>query len=145
MGRMYTLAMRVGRLVEIRVVGALTVEEARALMGGMIQLLPRLAAGARVLSCSDLRAARSVSTAVAEHMAVLLKGSNARLERDATLIGDDKVLAMQTARLIDEAGFDGRRAFPAEEDALAWLAPCANGAELARLKQFLIEGRPKTA
>jgi hypothetical protein len=140
---MFTFEMKVGRLVETRIVGALGMEELRDLFSAMLTLVPRLPPDGKVLSLTDLRAARAMPVDAAEHMVLMLKGSSSRLEREAILLGTDRVAAMQMARMEKETAFPGRRICRDENEALEWLRPLATPAELTRARKFLTDGRPK--
>ncbi len=140
---MFTLEMKVGRLVETRVVGTLDAEQVRDLFSAMLALVPRLPPGGKVLSCTDLRAARPMPIDVAEQMGRILIGTATRLDREAVLLGGDRVVKMQIERLEQETRSPARRACYDEAQVLEWLRPSASAAELARARRFLTDGRPK--
>jgi hypothetical protein len=140
---MFTLEMKVGRLVETRLIGTVGMDELRDVFSAMLGLVPRLPPDGKVLSLTDLRAARAMPIEAAAHMVQILKGSASRLEREAVLLGTDRVAAMQMARMEKETSFAGRRLFSDENQALEWLRPLATPAELARARKFLTDGRPK--
>ncbi len=140
---MFTFEMKVGRLVETRIAGTLDADGLRDLVSAMLKLVPRLPPDGRVISITDLRQARPLPVEVAEQMILLLKGAAVRTEREAALVGGNRVLAMQLERLQKEIGNDGRHVFTDEEPALDFLRPLATAAELARARKFLLDGRAR--
>jgi hypothetical protein len=133
---MVTIERKVGRLVEIRPRGA---TEAHPGFGRVIALANELGRDAKVLLCIDARQADPVSAAEQARIRTAQLAGRERIERIVTVVGDDPLHAMQTARLNEGHRDDFALTARTPAEAVELLADLLNPAELARLKQFLAE------
>jgi hypothetical protein len=139
-----TLTHRVGRLIETRITGVLTLEDVAELRAGFLAVY---ASGeGKFLSAIDVRQAVVLAR---DHIAKLLlqlfTDSNPRIERSAILVGADALAPVQAEALILQARHPGRRVFRDAEAFVAYLAEVATPEEIARLREFLDEAPAPSA
>jgi len=139
----YTIEAREGRVVEARVFGLRTAEDAAAYSLALGTQLLRMPSDARAVLCADHRPVVIYPQAVADGLVALFTQMNTRLERVAILAArSNATLVLQLERLVREAAYPGRKVFFAPEDAQGHLAPVLNPPELRRVREFLDEYRP---
>jgi hypothetical protein len=132
---MVTIERRVGRLVEIRVKGDPGVKPP---FGRVIKLANELGPDAKVVICSDIREADSVSMERADRLAILQRATRERVERAVMLVGERAVQLLVAERVRDTgAGREVVHVARTPAEAVAILQPLLVAAELTRLKQFL--------
>src|SRR5579883_627232 len=129
---MIRAAMHVGRLLEVRAVLPIRMDEVPGLLQTMKDLFER--APPLVVSILDARHYGVEPPEAAEHFLKVIKRDNARIERSAFLVAPDQpVLGLQLERMIREAGSSKRRLFRNVADAVAFLDPVLTPEERARL------------
>jgi hypothetical protein len=136
----YVVGNRVGRLIEARVYGLRTREDADEYARDLgIQLL-RIPRAIRPILCADHRPVVIYTQPAADRLVELFTQMNARLERVAILVArSNATLAMQLHRIVREAHYTARRVFHTAEDSYAHLAPVLDPEELGRMREFLAE------
>lgn len=134
----YAIENRAGRLVEARVFGLRSREDADAYsrdLGIQVMRMPR---DVRPILCADHRPVAVYSQPVADRLAELFVQMNIRLERVAIIVApSNATLSMQLHRIVREAGYSARRVFFSTDEACAHLAPALNPAELSSAREFL--------
>jgi hypothetical protein len=131
---MVTMERRVGRLVEIRVTG----EPDATMFGRVIALANEVGPDAKVILCSDIREAQTLTTERADRLATIQRATRERVERAVTLVSDRPVQHLVAERVRDMGpgrGVAHVAKTPAE--AIALLDPLLTPAERTRLRQFL--------
>jgi hypothetical protein len=136
----FTAANQVGRLIEVRVVPPLTLEEATRFMQEVVRLTS-LHTG-KIVACTDLRTGtRTVDPNTIDFLAGIMRAENPRLERNALVVTPAAATFMlQMERMVKTAGTPVRRIFRTRGEAEAWLGEVLTGAERARVRVFLDEG-----
>ena len=128
--------MRVGRLLEVRALLPIKLEEIPALtetMRGIFERAPRL-----VVAILDARAYGLEPPIATDHFIENIKRDNPRIERSAFLIEPGQsLLGLQLERIIREAGNPNRRLFRDVAAATAFLRPALTAEESSRLDAFL--------
>ena len=119
----YTIEPSVGRLIEARVFGLATREDADAysrLLGQVVSAMPRRVAP---VLCADHRPVRIYPQPAADRLAELFTHMNGRLERIAILVSPtNATLGLQLDRIVREVKNDRRQAFRGTDRALDHLA-----------------------
>ena len=131
---------RVGRLIEVRVVPPVTMDEATAFMMDIVRLIS--AHGGKIVACTDLRAAtRTIDPDSIDFIASLIKSENPRLERNGLVVSSlAPTFTLQMERMVKVSGAGSqRRVFKTRVEAEAWLGEVLAEPEKARLRQFLDE------
>jgi hypothetical protein len=136
---MISVAHRVGRLVEVRIITPVTAEEIQA-MGQRIGLAYAACAPRPIVGCTDLRGANLFPMDLAEQVAAFMKKGNPRIERGAMLVGESALFSMQVERVVREAGNPSRRTFRVRTELEKWLAEVLTPFERQRVRHFLEEG-----
>jgi len=138
---MYSVTCVTGRLVEVRFLSMDTVEEARAYVADLSNLIGRL--HGLVVPCGDVRriATHIYAPGVAEIMLAGVAALNERIERAALVLPTrNATFDLQTGRMVREAGHASRRSFRSAGEAEAWLGQVLTPDERTRLEWFLAEG-----
>lgn len=130
--------MRVGRLLEVRAVLPIAIEDIPTLresVRAIFERAPRL-----VVAILDARAYGIEPPDAADHFLKTIREDNPRIERSAFLIEPDQsLLSLQLERVIREAGNPNRRLFRDVSSATAYLRPSLTPEESARLDAFLVD------
>lgn len=124
-----------GRLIELRVVSPITLEEAAALYRAHVEVISKISGD--FIVAVDLRRAFVFPPQVTDQLIALATQLNPRLLRSAILINQSAILGLQAERAIKEAGNPNRRTFREPEDLEQWLAEILTKTELSRLHEFL--------
>ncbi len=125
-----------GRLIEIRSIAPITMEDTQSMVGGLMRVLT--ASTARFVGCGDLRRAAVVAPEITDASISLLRRENPRIERTAFLIDTTgAVLGMQLERIVREANNPARKVFRDPVALRAFLDPVLTPAERTRLETFL--------
>lgn len=139
----YVINNRVGKLIEARVFGLKTREDADAYsrdLGIQVMRMPR---SVRPILCADHRPVAIYPQPAADRLVELFLQMNARLERVAILVSPtNATLTMQLNRFVREASYAARRVFQRPDEANVHLAPVLDVEELARMRDFLDEFKP---
>ncbi|MGE0787849.1 MAG: hypothetical protein AB7S26_19400 [Sandaracinaceae bacterium] len=138
----YEIAVREGRLLEARVFGLWSAEEADAYSAALASEV-KAHANALVL-CADHRPVKVYPPEVTDRLVSLFKQMNSRLERIAILVApSNATLFLQLERVVRESQFDRRRVLRDAEEGLRHLAPSLSRRELDRARAFLAEWSPE--
>lgn len=134
-----SVAHHVGRLLEIRVVPPVTMDDTTRFLQDIIRLIG--AQTAKVVACTDLRSgSRTIDPSSIDFIAGIMRSENPRLERNALILSSmSPTFALQMERMVKTAGAVQRRIFKTRGEAEAWLGEVLTGAERARLRTFLDE------
>lgn len=135
----FTVANHVGRLIEVRVVPPLSLDEATRFMQEVVRLTS-LQAG-KIVACTDLRTGtRTVDPDTIDLLAGIMRSENPRLERNALIVSPmSATFALQMERMVKTAGTAQRRIFRSRGEAETWLGEVLSGAERGRLRTYLDE------
>ena len=131
---MVSYERRVGRLVEVRIVGAMDDFRFSRLIAHANDLGP----DAKIVVCTDVRKASLPNLEVLTRIATAQLASRERIALRVVLIGDGAVWA-HIADRVSEGSESFTEIVRTPEDAIARLATVLNPAELARARQFLAE------
>jgi hypothetical protein len=134
----YSVAHKVGRLVEVRIEGR--PEDPNAFLHELVRVIGGVAG--RIVVATDLRKmAKAANPDEIDSIASFMRGENPRVERNALLLpGESATVQMQIERMVKSAGSESRRLFRVRGAAEAWLAEILNAEERARLAAFLDAG-----
>jgi hypothetical protein len=142
----FTIETRAGRLIEARVFGLRTREDADSYATALGAQVLRMTSHAPPILCADHRPVFIYPQAAAARLAELFTQMNAQLERVAILAArSNATLVLQLDRLVREAAYPSRRVFYTPEDAQAHLAPVLDTGELRRFRAFLEEYPPRSS
>ncbi len=128
---MVTFERRVGRLVEVRIVGEIDFRHS-----SLIALANELGPDAKIVVCADVRNASVPKLELVTRIATAQLASRERIALRVALIGEGPVWAPIADR-ISEGSASVTELVRTPEDAIARLATVLNTAELARARQFL--------
>jgi hypothetical protein len=134
---MYTVEVREGRLLEIRMESPLEFADVQEFRQRVMALVG--AALRPVIACTDLRRARIFSPDSAEAITSMMRHDNPRVERNAILVGDSALFSMQVERMVREAGSHSRRTFREPLELKLWLRDALSESERWRLNMFVTE------
>lgn len=134
----FSVELRVGRLVEARVLRLGTREDADA-YGLAVAACAQRVSGRPVL-LADHRAVRIYPQRAADRLVELFRPNNTRYARIAVVVSPlNATLRMQLERLVREASSDHRRVCTDADAALAHLSTSLERSELDRARAFLAE------
>ncbi len=131
---------QVGRLIEVRVVPPVTMDEATTFMMDIVRLIS--AHQGKIVACTDLRAGtRTIDPDSIDFIASIIRSENPRLERNALVVSSlAPTFTLQMERMVKATGAGAaRRVFKTRGEAEAWLGEVLSDAEKARLRLFLDE------
>jgi hypothetical protein len=133
---MFTVTVRVGRLVEARLASLADVDE----VGRFERAMGEAFASADGLSvvCADWRQANILAPAVAERLTGLLQRGNPHVERSAILLArEHATFNLQVERLVREAQNPARKTFRDAAAMVEFLGAVLTPAEKARAVELL--------
>jgi hypothetical protein len=131
---------KVGAIIEIRFIGAASIEDVAAFEAKLQALVRRIVrqGKARPVLCTDLRACALLRPEVSERLLKMMKHDSPQIERNAFLGQDSALFSLQVQRLIATSGArERRRMFKEPSELLAWLTDLTTPPERARLRMFL--------
>ena len=141
---MWTIEQRVGRLIEIRVASPIVYADLDAFGARLIECIARVTERVpRVLACTDLSGANIFAPEVAEWFIRLMHRDNPVLERNAFLIGQSAMFALQIERMLKQGNSHIRRAFRDPEPLIEWLGELLTPLERERVRQMLAGSSPR--
>jgi hypothetical protein len=144
---MNTAAIRVGRLLEIRLLSYQSVAEVAAVFTAIGAELARVPSSTQIVTVTDWRNCPVMSSDAAEFALAGMTKNNARVLRSGALASRDSPIAvLQFLRLVRESRHESRRLFFDEDALRRWLGEVLTDAEKLRLDEFLREavaGQPK--
>jgi hypothetical protein len=129
------VAHRVGRLIETRIRGDITLEDVGVIMQQAQAVYARPIE--KFLSVVDLRDTRAQEDQIVQPLLQLIKGVNPRIERVGFLVGGDSLLTVQVESVVLSARHPGRRVFRDAAVLIEYLGEVASPEELSRLEAFL--------
>jgi hypothetical protein len=133
---MFSVANRVGQLLEIRVASPLTMDDAMALFKQIYKTMPR---GKQSRVMVDARALRIVDPSVIDAIVMMMRQDNPWVERNAFLLSTGAVLHIQADRMLKDLGVSNRQSFQNRTLAERWLSEVCTPEERTRLRRFLDE------
>jgi hypothetical protein len=133
---MFSVANRVGQLLEIRVASPLTMEDAMQLFKLIYKTMPK-AQKTRVMV--DARGLRIVDPAVIDAIVMMMKQDNPWVERNAFLLHTGALLHIQADRMMKDLGVTNRKSFQNRTEAEKWMCEVCPPDERTRLRRFLDE------
>ncbi len=151
---LFTVEMKMGRLLEIRVAsGFRTVADVDAMFHELASVVadksPRSWSGAgqrggeRHITIADWRQCVIMSTEAAERLQQRMTDTNPNVIRAAAIASYESPSAvMQFLRVVRDSQHEERRLFFEEGQTANWLGEVLTPTEAARLRIFLREGRP---
>jgi hypothetical protein len=129
-----------GKLITARVFELKRLSQADEYSQTLAAEVARFPAAIRPVLCADHRPVAIYSQPVADRLSELFAQMNSRLQRIAILVApSNATLTLQLNRIVREARFENRRVFFESAEAVAWLQPSLDIAELRRADQFLNE------
>ena len=134
---MFTVDVKVGRLLEIRLVAPVTMQDLQGLgqrLGELFQKHP-----GKLVSAANAARAAAVPADVAARVVEVFKADNPRIERSGILVSDSAIFSLQIERLVAAAEHPARRCFHDAFELKVFLGSLLNRDEHARLAQFLGE------
>jgi hypothetical protein len=138
----YRVERRAGRLIEAKVFGLRTREDADEYGAAIVAAVRAHSGKEAPVLCADHREVVIYPQPAADRLVELFRPNNSRFERIAILVAATNVtITMQLDRLAREAGFENRRVFREPAGALAHLAGGLDKTELARARAFLADRR----
>jgi hypothetical protein len=135
---MVTVENRVGRLIEVRQTGKVTVEELQESFPIFQRILSSSAE--RFVMATDWRGMRVLDAKTSEALLGIMRAKNDRIEQQMLLMDPSAVMGLQVRRLFKDAGGESRAVFESADLARRWLEPVLNPLEVASLKRFLTMG-----
>lgn len=136
----YRVERRAGRLIEARVFGLRTREDADEYGAAIVTAIRAYSGKQAPVLCADHRLVVIYPQPAADRLVELFRPNNSRFERIAILVSSTNVtITMQLDRLTREAAFEHRKVFREAGGALAHLAGGLDTPELARARAFLSE------
>jgi Xaa-Pro aminopeptidase len=134
----YTVARRVGRLIEVRHFTTMSAQDLDAFHARMLELINEQKG--RVVSCVDFSRVRIFSPENADRIRSTMRLLNPSIERSAILLApENATICLQMERLVRDAASPSRRSFREAGAAIAWLREVLSPEELARLREFVSE------
>jgi hypothetical protein len=134
----YTVACRVGRLIEARLKWLNGPADVQRLQTVMLEVFAQ--AGQNGVICADWREALVFKPEVGDALVELLRRGNRQVNRSAVLLSaSDATFGLQIERLFREAQSPHRRSFRAIEPMLSWLGEALSPEERQRATAFLAE------
>jgi hypothetical protein len=135
-----SVANSTGRLIEVRVVPPVTMDEATRFMGEIVRIIS--AHPGKIVACTDLRAgSRTIDPDSIDFIAGIIRSENPRLERNALIVPSmSPTFGLQMERMVKASGAGAaRRVFRTRGEAEAWLGGVLTDGERRRLAAFLDE------
>lgn len=137
---MNTAAIRVGRLLEIRVLSYQCVADVAAVFDTIGGALARLPSSTLIVTVTDFRHCPVMSSEAAEFALAGMTKNNPRVLRSGALASRNSPIAvLQLLRLVRESRHESRRLFFDEDALTCWLGEVLTDAEKRRLDEFLQE------
>jgi hypothetical protein len=143
--RANTAAVRVGRLLEIRVdAGYRTARDVDDLFAVIDAEVGNLPSSTSVVVIADWRRLPVMSEDASERLLRRFHGLHPRIERSGLLASPEaSSAALQFLRLIRESKSSKRRMFSDPVELISWLEEVLSLAEASRLRRFLAESHPE--
>lgn len=138
-----TAAIRVGRLLEVRVdFGYRTLADVDHVFDQIDHALLRIPPSQRVVTIVDWRRCPVMAADAAQRMVERIQLNNPRTERSAVIARTNAPTAvLQFVRVIREARLPDRKMFVDEAELVTWLSEPLTALESLRLRRFIEENR----
>ena len=131
----WSVRREVGKLVECRATSLRSLDELNEYKMAFRAIVEEL--GGPFVACTDFRQLQIMNQEVSEALLHTLRNQDARMMRSAVLVpASSPTLRLQCERLTREAANPSRRIFADPEDVKAWLSPCLDAMEQARVLEF---------
>jgi len=134
---MFSVEVNAGRLLEIRLIAPVSVEDILITGERLVQLFQKHPG--KLVSAGDITRATVFPPDVAAKVLEVFRVDNPRLERSAILVSSSAVFGLQIERLISQAENPARRCFHDPFELKAFLGTLLTREEHGRLAQFLSE------
>jgi hypothetical protein len=136
-----TAALRVGRLVEVRVdAGYRTIADVDQLSDAIDAEVGKLAPSQKIVIVADWRRIHLMSPESSERFRERMALLNRRTERSAVLVSPKAPVALlQLMRLVREASCNERRIFDDFKELANWLQEILTPEETKRLREFCLD------
>ncbi len=129
-----------GRVIEARVFGLWTREDADAYSQALAAEVALAPATMRPVLCADHRPVRIYPQPAADRLVELFQNMNTRLDRIAILVSrTNATLYLQLQRFVREAGYENRKVMHEPPEALTHLQDSLTPEERDRVRRFLAE------
>ena len=135
---MFSVNVKVGRLLEIRLVAPVTIGDIEQGGSRLAELLRQYHPN-KLVGVGDFSQATVFPQEVATKVLEVLKADNPRIERSGILVSQSAIFSLQIERLLAHAENINRRSFRDPYDLKAFLGNLLTHEEHARLAQFLTE------
>ena len=135
---MVTVENRIGRLIEGRQTGKVTIEELQESFPVFQRILS--SSPQRYVMATDWRGMRVLDAKTSEALLGIMRSKNDRIERQMLVMDPSAVMGLQVRRLFKDAGGETRAVFESADLARGWLEPALTPLEVASLKRFLTAG-----
>ncbi|HVE83823.1 MAG TPA: hypothetical protein VND93_13285 [Myxococcales bacterium] len=139
---MFSIDVKVGRLLEIRLVAPVTLQDMGVVHQQLTAVFKRFQA--KLVIAADLTRATVFAPEVANKLLELFRLDNPLIDRSGILVSNSAIFSLQIERLITQAGNPARRCFHDPYELKAFLGSLLVRDEHARLAQFLSE-QPRAA
>ena len=135
---MVTVENRIGRLIEVRQTGKVTIEELQESFPVFQRILS--SSPQRYVMATDWRGMRVLDAKTSEALLGIMRSKNDRIERQMLVMDPSAVMGLQVRRLFKDAGGETRAVSESADLARGWLEPALTPLEVASLKRFLTAG-----
>ena len=133
---MFSAEVKVGRLLEVRLVAPVTLQDIDEMQERLLLLFHE---HGKVVLVADSTRATVFSQEVAAKVLDVFKTGKDRVDRSAALVSDSAIFSLQVERLIAKAGNPMRRSFHDPFELKAFLGAALSHEEHLRLVTFLSE------
>lgn len=134
---MFSVDVKVGRLLEVRLVAPVTVVDidiTRERLALFFRTFP-----GKLVACGDFSRADVFPPDVADRVLETFKQDNPKVERSGILISPSAIFSLQLERLVSQANNPARRCFRDPFELKAYLGKLLKHEEHARMAAFLGE------
>jgi hypothetical protein len=135
---MFSVDVKVGRLLEVRLVAPVTVIDIDVTKGRLALFFRTFPS--KLVACGDFSRADVFPQDVATRVLETFKQDNPKIERSGILVSPSALFSIQLERLVSQANNPQRRCFRDPFELKTNLAPLLTREENGRLAQFLAEG-----
>jgi len=134
---MFSVDVKVGRLLEVRLVAPVTVVDidiTRKRLALFFRTFP-----SKLVACGDFSAADVFLPDVADRVLGTFKQDNPKIERSGILVSASAIFSLQLERLVSQANNPARRCFHDPYELKAFVGKLLTREEHGRLAAFLSE------
>jgi hypothetical protein len=135
-GPTWTVGRHVGKLVECRASALRSLDELREYSNAFRAMIEEV--GGPFVVCTDFRQLQIMNQEVSAALLEDIRRPDPRMLRSAVLVpASSPTLRLQCERLTREAANPSRRICADPDDVKAWVSPCLDAVEQARVLEFL--------